>query len=77
LVTILLLIIKSSLIVDLLIVEGNVACGYGFTRAHRQKDKELRLGLSLTQEALADKVDLDKTYINEVENSFLKYLNSP
>jgi transcriptional regulator with XRE-family HTH domain len=30
--------------------------------------KELRLGLSLTQEALADKVDLDKTYINEVEN---------
>ncbi len=38
--------------------------------------KELRLGLSLTQEALADKVDLDKTYINEVENSFLKYLSS-
>jgi transcriptional regulator with XRE-family HTH domain len=30
--------------------------------------KELRLGLGLTQEALADKVDLDKTYINEVEN---------
>jgi transcriptional regulator with XRE-family HTH domain len=30
--------------------------------------KELRLELSLTQEALADKVDLDKTYINEVEN---------
>jgi transcriptional regulator with XRE-family HTH domain len=30
--------------------------------------KELRLALRLTQEALADKVDLDTTYINEVEN---------
>jgi len=30
--------------------------------------KELRKNLSLTQEALAFKADLDKTYVNEVEN---------
>jgi hypothetical protein len=33
-VTIILLIIKSSLIVDLLIVEGSVACKHGHTHAH-------------------------------------------
>ena len=30
--------------------------------------KELRLDLKLTQEALAFKAEIDKTYINEVEN---------
>ena len=30
--------------------------------------KELRLGLKLTQEKLAFKADVDKTYLNEVEN---------
>lgn len=30
--------------------------------------KELRQNLKLTQEALAFKAELDKTYINEVEN---------
>lgn len=30
--------------------------------------KELRQDLKLTQEALAFKAELDKTYINEVEN---------
>jgi len=30
--------------------------------------KELRLQLTLTQEALAYKADIDKTYVNEVEN---------
>lgn len=30
--------------------------------------KELRKNLNLTQEALAFKADLDKTYVNEVEN---------
>jgi transcriptional regulator with XRE-family HTH domain len=30
--------------------------------------KELRLNLKLTQEALAFKAEIDKTYINEVEN---------
>ncbi|MBU0696143.1 MAG: helix-turn-helix transcriptional regulator [Bacteroidetes bacterium] len=30
--------------------------------------KELRKGLSLTQEVLAFKANLDKTYVNEVEN---------
>lgn len=30
--------------------------------------KELRKSLGLTQEALAYKADLDKTYVNEVEN---------
>lgn len=30
--------------------------------------KELRLGLKLTQEKLAFKAEIDKTYLNEVEN---------
>lgn len=30
--------------------------------------KELRLGLKLTQEKLAFKAEVDKTYLNEVEN---------
>ena len=30
--------------------------------------KELRTGLNLTQEALAFKAEVDKTYLNEVEN---------
>lgn len=30
--------------------------------------KELRTQLKLTQEALAEKADMDKTYLNEVEN---------
>ncbi|HCN83720.1 MAG TPA: transcriptional regulator [Sphingobacteriaceae bacterium] len=30
--------------------------------------KELRLDLKLTQEALAFKAEIDKTYVNEVEN---------
>lgn len=30
--------------------------------------KELRKELGLTQEALAFKADMDKTYVNEVEN---------
>ncbi|MGK9118047.1 helix-turn-helix domain-containing protein [Olivibacter jilunii] len=30
--------------------------------------KELRLSLKLTQEALAFKAGIDKTYVNEVEN---------
>lgn len=30
--------------------------------------KELRLELKLTQEGLAFKADIDKTYVNEVEN---------
>lgn len=30
--------------------------------------KELRKNLNLTQEVLAFKADLDKTYVNEVEN---------
>jgi transcriptional regulator with XRE-family HTH domain len=30
--------------------------------------KELRLGLKLTQESLAFKAEVDKTYLNEVEN---------
>jgi transcriptional regulator with XRE-family HTH domain len=30
--------------------------------------KELRLGMQLTQEALAFKSEVDKTYLNEVEN---------
>lgn len=30
--------------------------------------KQLRLGLKLTQEKLAFKAEVDKTYLNEVEN---------
>ena len=30
--------------------------------------KDLRLGLQLTQEKLAFKAEVDKTYLNEVEN---------
>jgi transcriptional regulator with XRE-family HTH domain len=30
--------------------------------------RELRLGLKLTQESLAFKAEVDKTYLNEVEN---------
>lgn len=30
--------------------------------------KELRLGLKLTQEKLSFKAEVDKTYLNEVEN---------
>jgi transcriptional regulator with XRE-family HTH domain len=30
--------------------------------------KQLRLGLNLTQEKLAFKAEVDKTYLNEVEN---------
>jgi len=30
--------------------------------------KELRTGLKLTQEALSFKAEVDKTYLNEVEN---------
>ena len=30
--------------------------------------KEVRLGLKLTQEKLAFKAEVDKTYLNEVEN---------
>ncbi len=33
-----------------------------------QKIRELRKGLELTQEALSGKADVDKTYLNEVEN---------
>lgn len=33
-----------------------------------QRIKELRLGLKLTQEKLSFKAEVDKTYINEVEN---------
>jgi transcriptional regulator with XRE-family HTH domain len=33
-----------------------------------QKIKNLRHGLNLTQEKLAFKAEVDKTYINEVEN---------
>lgn len=33
-----------------------------------QRIKDLRKNLGLTQEALAYKADLDKTYVNEVEN---------
>ena len=30
--------------------------------------KDLRTDLQITQEALAEKVDMDKTYLSEVEN---------
>ena len=33
-----------------------------------QRLKELRTNLKLTQEALAFKAEVDKTYLNEVEN---------
>lgn len=33
-----------------------------------QRIKELRQGLELTQEKLAFKAEVDKTYLNEVEN---------
>ena len=33
-----------------------------------QRIKELRLKIPLTQEALAFKAEVDKTYLNEVEN---------
>lgn len=59
---------KSSLISDWLIVEVIAICSMDIRAKVGQRIKELRKDLGLTQEAFSFKAEVDKTYINEVEN---------